>query len=291
MQATSHPGRGIALMLAAVAVFSAQDGVSRYLAETYNVWFVTMIRYWAMFAIVAVLALRRGPDFRTAVRSHFPKLQILRGLMLSLQNCVIVLCFMAMGLINAHAIFAVNPLLVAALSGPLLGERMGWRRWTAISIGFIGVLIILQPGAGSFSPMALVALGAALMFALYSILTRYVSAQDPASVSLFWVGAVGAVVLTPIGLWNAEPMALADMPLMAALCVSGIFAHWLLIKALGAAESSTVQPFAYAQLVFISFIGVLIFQEELRPSVVIGTCLVIAAGVFTIWRSGKVARR
>jgi drug/metabolite transporter (DMT)-like permease len=89
-------------------------------------------------------------------------------------------------------------LLVAALSGPLLGEKVGWRRWTAIGIGFVGVLIVLQPGVQVFSPYALIPLLAAFLFALYGLLTRYVARKDAASVTFFWAGVVGAVAITPL---------------------------------------------------------------------------------------------
>ncbi len=96
-----------------------------------------------------------------------------------------VIAFVKLGLVEAHAVFTCYPLLVAALSGPVLGESVGWRRWTAIGIGFVGVLIILQPGMHVFSPWAIVPLICAFLFALYGLLTRYVARKDAASVSLF----------------------------------------------------------------------------------------------------------
>jgi drug/metabolite transporter (DMT)-like permease len=169
----------------------------------------------------------------------------------------------------------------------VLGERVGWRRWTAIGIGFVGVLVILQPGQDVFSPFALVPLGAAFMFALYGLLTRYVGRQDSSSVSLFWTGTAGAVVMTLVGIWFWEPMRAPDWGWMAVLCCTGVLGHWLMIRAYEVAEASAVQPFAYLQLVFASVIGVTLFAEVLRPNVMLGAAIVVAAGVFTLIRARK----
>jgi drug/metabolite transporter (DMT)-like permease len=192
--------------------------------------------------------------------------------------------FVRLGLIEAHAVFTCYPLLVAALSGPILGEKVGWRRWTAIIVGLVGVLIILQPGFAVFSPWALVPLLAASLFALYSLLTRYVARKDAASVSFFWTGTVGALAMTVVGIWSWEVMSLPDWGWMIALCGMAVLGHWLLIKSYAVAEASAVQPFAYLQLVFASMIGIVVFGETLRTNVAIGAGIVVAAGVFTLWR-------
>ena len=147
---------GIWLMIATTVVFAAQDGISRHLAEAYNVYMVVMIRFWFFAAFVMALAARDPGGIKAAVRSRFPWLQVTRGLLLVTEVCVMVVAFVQLGLVESHAVFTCYPLLIAALSGPILGEKVGWRRWTAILIGFAGVLIILQPGYAVFSPWALV---------------------------------------------------------------------------------------------------------------------------------------
>jgi drug/metabolite transporter (DMT)-like permease len=124
--------------------------------------------------------------------------------LLAVEICVMVLAFTLLGLVESHAVFTCYPLLVAALSGPILGEKVGWRRWAAIGVGFIGVLIILQPGLRVFQVEALVALAAALMFALYGLLTRYAARRDSAATSFFWTGTAGAVVMTAVGIWSGS---------------------------------------------------------------------------------------
>jgi drug/metabolite transporter (DMT)-like permease len=259
---------GVLLMIATTFVFAVQDGISRHLASEYNVLMVVMVRYWFFAAFVTAIAYRKAGGIRAAARTEQPLLQILRGLILATEICVMIYAFTLLGLIESHAVFTSYPLLVAALSGPILGEVVGWRRWTAIFIGFVGVLIILKPGFGVFSPAAIVPLAAALLFALYGLLTRFASRKDTAATSFFWTGVSGSVMMTVIGASYWEPMISSDWLWMGTLCITGALGHWLLIKTYEAAEASAVQPFAYLQLVFVSFIGVLVFGESIELNVV-----------------------
>ncbi|MGL4236712.1 DMT family transporter [Tabrizicola sp.] len=275
---------GIWLMITTTVVFAIQDGISRHLGSHYSVYMVVMIRFW-FFGLFALAVAARAPGgLRAASRSAFPWVQLARGLILVAEIAVLVVGFVKLGLIEAHAVFTCYPLLVAALSGPILGEKVGWRRWTAILVGFCGVLIILQPGYAVFSPWALVPLLAAAMFAVYGLLTRYVARRDSASVSFLWTGVVGAVAMTPFGLAHWSWMTPADWGWMATLCCTAALSHWLLIKSYTVAEASAVQPFAYLQLVWASGIGLVVFHETLRINVAIGAGIVVAAGIFTLWR-------
>ncbi len=276
---------GIWLMVATTFVFAMQDGISRHLAGEYNVLMVVMIRYWFFAAFVIAIAARHSGGLRAAAATKQPLIQITRGALLAIEICVMVLAFVLLGLVESHAVFTCYPLLVAALSGPVLGERVGWRRWTAIGVGFVGVLIILQPGFRVFQVEALVALLAALMFALYGLLTRYASRRDSTTVSFFYTGTVGAVVMTCIGIWFWEPMSAGDWVWMSILCLTGAGGHWLLIKTYEVAEASAVQPFAYLQLVFATTLGITVFGETLEWNVALGAGLVVAAGVFTLLRA------
>lgn len=282
---------GIFLMIATTMVFSVQDGVSRYLAGEYNIFMVVMIRFWFFAAFVITVASRRVGGLRAAVRTEQPFLQIFRGFLLVAEICVMVLAFVTLGLVESHAVFTTYPLLIAALSGPVLGEAVGWRRWLAIGFGFVGVLIILEPGYGVFTPAAMIPLAAALMFALYGLLTRYAARKDSAATSFFWTGATGALAMTLIGVWFWEPMTPTDWIWMGSLCITGALGHWLLIKCYEVAEASAVQPFAYLQLVFVSVIGLSVFGETIRPNVALGALLIVAAGLFTLWRERQARRR
>jgi drug/metabolite transporter (DMT)-like permease len=281
---TQNTRLGIWLMIATSVVFATQDGISRHLAENHSVLMVVMIRFWVFALFVILLAASSAGGLRAAARSQMPWVQLARGVILVAEICVMVIGFVKLGLIEAHAVFASYPLMIAALSGPILGEKVGWRRWTAILVGFAGILIILQPGYAVISPWALVPLLAAFMFAVYGLLTRYVARKDPAPVSFFWTGVVGAVAMTPFGLANWSWMSPGDWGWMATLCCTAVLGHWLLIRAYAVAEASAIQPFAYLQLVFASSIGLFVFGEVLRINVAIGAGIVVAAGIFTLWR-------
>lgn len=290
MKTEQNTRLGIYLMIATTMVFAVQDGISRHLVANYNVYMVVMIRFWVFAAFVIAIAARSPGGLRAAVRSHRPYVQIFRGVLLVFEVCVMVVAFVKLGLIESHAVFTCYPLLVAAMSGPLLGERVGWRRWTAIAVGFLGMMIILRPGFSVFSPMALLPLLSAFMFALYSLLTRLVAGRDSAAVSFFWTGVSGAVAVTPFGITHFQMMQSVDWIWMAGLCVTALIGHWLLIRAYSVAEASAIQPFAYLQLVFVSLIGLFLLGETLQVNLVVGGAIVVGAGIFTLWRQGQAAK-
>lgn len=268
-------------MILAVSMFAAQDGFSRYLAETYNVTLVVMIRYWVFGAFVLLWALRRPGGLRS-VATPQPLLHIARASLLIAEVCVIIWGYTLIGLIESHAVFAVCPLLIAAMSGPILGEKLGLRGWLAIVAGMVGVLVILQPGSGVFTPAALLPFAAASMFALYSVLTRKAAAKDSAFNSLFWSGTIGAAIITVIGLPQWEPISPPDWVYMAIYALLALAANYVLIKCYDMAEASVVQPFAYLQIVLVSIIGVVVYAEVLETHVIIGAAIVIAAGLATL---------
>jgi drug/metabolite transporter (DMT)-like permease len=281
---SSNPRLGILLMIAAVATFAAQDGFSRHLAEEYNVLMVVMVRYWVFAGFVLFLALRKPEGLRAAVRSSRLPIHLLRATLLVVEICVIIWGYTMIGLIESHAIFAICPLLIVALSGPVLGERIGWQRWAAVAVGMLGVIVILRPGMGVFTPAAILPFASALLFAVYSVLTRLMTRDEPTFPAFFWPGVIGAVLMTAIGLPSWQPVVGIDLLLLGIYASLSVLSHWLLLKCYEATEASRVQPYAYLQIVFITFIGVLIYDERLALPVVIGTAIVVAAGLYALWR-------
>tara|TARA_B100000530_G_C15914881_1_gene470845 strand:+ start:545 stop:1411 length:867 start_codon:yes stop_codon:yes gene_type:complete len=280
---------GILLMIITTIVFASQDGLSKYLATEYNVYMVVMIRYWFFAAFVISVSSQKTGGIKRVAKTKSPILQIFRSLILVAEMCITILAFTLLGLAETHAIFASYPLIIAMLSGPILGEYVGWRRWLAICVGFIGILIILNPGNGIFSPYALVPLVGAILFALYGLLTRYVGQYDNSSASFFWTGVVGSIAMTIIGLNYWDPVSKSDWSIMLLLSASGVVGHYLLIKCYEVAEASAVQPFAYLQLIWASMIGIIIFGEQITTNVLIGACIIVGAGLFTLWRERKVS--
>jgi drug/metabolite transporter (DMT)-like permease len=284
MSAGMNTRAGILLMVGSTFVLAMQDGISRHLASEYNVLMIIMIRYWFFSAFVLAIAARAAGGLRKAATTRQPALQIGRGVLLAAEVCVGVLAFTYLGLVETLAIFICYPLIVAALSGPVLGERVGWRRWAAIGVGFVGVMVILRPGIGVFELAAVLPLASAVMFALYALMTRFAARQDTTETSFFWTGIVGAIFMTAIGIWSWEPMTQTDSFWMFCLCLTGAMGHWLLIKCYEMAEASAVQPFAYFHLVFGALVGVSVFGESIAWNVALGAVIVVGAGLFTFWR-------
>jgi len=274
--------RGIWLMVAAVASFAAQDGFSRHLAGEYNTLMVVMVRYWIFAGFVLLLALRRPEGLRAAIGTSQPVLHGVRGLLLVAEVCLIVWGYTLIGLIESHAVFAICPLLIAALSGPLLGEEVRWQRWVAIGFGLVGVLIVLRPTSGVFSWPALLPFGSALMFAVYSILTRKSGRTEAVFPGFFWSAMIGAACMTVLGLPHWQAVMGWDLVFLAVYCGLAILSHWLLTKCYEAAEANVVQPYAYLQIVFVTVIGIVVYDETLAPAVALGTLVVVAAGLYAL---------
>ena len=176
---------GITLMVITTFMFSSMDGVSRYLAEKNNVFTLVTMRYWFIAFVMMVTCLFIKNRISDILNTKQPYIQFSRGVILSLNNCLVVYTFTLLGLVETHAIIACYPLIVAGLSVPFLGERFGWRRWMAIFTGFIGVIIILRPNTNVITEGSIFAIVGAIMFAVYLILTRYVSRYDTAITSFF----------------------------------------------------------------------------------------------------------
>jgi drug/metabolite transporter (DMT)-like permease len=275
---------GVIMMILATFIFALQDGLSRYLAGTYNVYMIVMIRYWFLFVFVVLLALYSDGGLAQRGYTKFPIIQVIRGLLLAFEIVISVKAFVLIGLINTSTIFSSYPLIATLLAIPILKEIIGWRRFAAIFCGFLGVLLILQPGLSVFSTYMLLPICSAITFAIYGILTRYVSKEDDPETSFFWTGITGAITMTVIGLLYWQTPSLSDWPWLILLCIFSTLGHFLLIKSYDFAAVSIVQPFAYFHLIFISLVGILIFDERLSLNILVGSLVVICAGIFTLKR-------
>lgn len=282
-----NPRLGIMLMVATMTVFALQDGLSRYLAETYNVISIVTIRYVFLMLFVLAYSAKQQGGIRAVAGTQQLILQISRGVLMAAQICIAVLSFSSLGLVNFHAVFASYPLMVMALSVPILGEHVGWRRWLAVSVGFCGVLLILRPGTAMFSSASILPVIAALMMAIYGIMTRFAARRDSAIKSFFWTAIAGGVAMLSIVPPFWAPPQGSDWGWMGLLCLTGAVGHYLLIKALDATKASTIQPFAYLQLVFASSIGVLVFDDILDPMLLIGSAIIVSSGLFALQRERK----
>ncbi len=154
---------GYAFTLLAILIFSLQDAISKHLGSLYPPVFIAMLRFWAFGAFALVMGARGHGGLKAAVATKRPFLQVLRGVLLAFQIVVTITAFSTVGLAHSQAILSSGPIFVALLSMPLLGERVGWRRWTAIGVGLCGVLIVIDPADSSFDAGVLLPLAGALM--------------------------------------------------------------------------------------------------------------------------------
>ena len=279
---------GITLMVITTFMFSSMDGVSRYLAEKNNVFTLVTMRYWFIAFVMMVTCLFIKNRISDILNTKQPYIQFSRGVILSLNNCLVVYTFTLLGLVETHAIIACYPLIVAGLSVPFLGERFGWRRWMAIFTGFIGVIIILRPNTNVITEGSIFAVVGAIMFAVYLILTRYVSRSDTAITSFFWTGIGGTVTMSIISLFIWDDILKEDYLWLLLMCVLSAGSHFMMVKTLQVAEASVVQPFSYLQLVFGFFFCVTIFSESIDLMIIVGALIVIGSGLFTTWREYKI---
>ncbi|MFN7012383.1 MAG: DMT family transporter, partial [Allorhizobium sp.] len=222
---------GYAFAIIAFTIFSVQDAVSKHLGMHYPPVLVAMFRYWAFAAFAILFAMRARGGLRAAVATKRPFLQIARGLLLAVQIPIAIAAFAKVGLAQSQAIFAAGPLIVALLSVPILGEKVGWRRWTAIGVGLCGVLLILSPSGDQFSPLVILPIATAVIGALYGLMTRLVSRVDGPMTSFFYIGTVGAVALSIAGPFFWTEIYAADWKMMIQLCCTGNAGHNLLLKA------------------------------------------------------------
>ena len=280
---------GIWLMVLTVLTFAVQDGFSRLLAGNYNTLMVVMVRYWIFGVFVMTLALRRPEGMRAAVHSSHFGLHVLRAVLLVAEICCMVWGYTLIGLINSHAIFAACPLVVVALSGPLLGERISALRWAAVALGCGGVLVILQPGGAVFSWPALLPLASAVMFALYSVLTRLTTRDEPSFPAFFWPPIIGVVLMTVIGLPQWQAVTARDWGFLLIYGLLSVLSNFLLQRTYETVEANVVQPFAYLQIVFVVMIGLTFFGESLQVHVVAGVVVVVLAGIFALWQQQRAA--
>ena len=279
---SSEPTRslkGIVLILVTMLTFATQDAITKTLAQDLHVAQIVMVRYWMFAAFATVLIANRPIGLRQAARARRPWLQIVRSVIFVVEVGVFAWVVGEMPLSTAQAIFAACPLIVTALSPVMLGERVGPRRWLAVTAGFIGVVIILRPTDGFLDPVGIVAVIGAGMFAVYTVLTRLLSREDRFETSYGYVAWVGCLVATLVGpfLWQG-PSGNQWIGLVVLGC-TGIFGHMLLMKAYELTEASVLQPFTYTQLLWGIFIGMIVFGEYPDPLMLVGAAIIVSAGL------------
>ncbi len=286
--AEDSPAKGIVLMLAAMAVVPVMDGVAKHLSASFPVLQVVWARYFFHLLILFPVVLWRHGAASLLLRN--PWLQIIRGGFLLGSTILFFAAIAVMPIADALALVFVAPLVVTALSPVVLGERVGVRRWSAVSVGFIGVLVIVRPGFGAFHPGMLLALGAGTVYAFYSLATRKLSGSAPPLVTLVYTALLGALVMSALVPVVWTPPGTKDlfwMLLMGALAAAG---HFLVIKSFEHAEASLLAPLGYSEIVMATVVGYVAFGDFPDAWTWLGVAIVIASGVYVSLRERRGAR-
>jgi drug/metabolite transporter (DMT)-like permease len=280
--ADSSAALGIGLALLAFALFSSMDAMIKWLSADYPVH--QMLFFNAAFGLLPVALMTRRAGGLRELRTHRIGLHLLRAGCGMIGGFCAFTAYSLMPLADAYAFIFTTPLLITVLSIPLLGETVRWRRWSAVLVGFIGVLIMLQPGNGSFDFAAGAAMLAATASALSIILVRKLSATETTASIAFYSNAVVAMVmacLLPIGF---VPPTLPDLALMALAGLTGGAALLCLIAGYRRAQAAVVAPFQYSQMLWGVVLGWLLWGDLPATAVAIGATIVVASGLYILYR-------
>jgi drug/metabolite transporter (DMT)-like permease len=287
---------GIALMCGAVGSFAFLDTTAKYLGRQIDVLQVVWARY--TFAFLLTLIVSNPLNRPGLLRTRRPTFQVGRAILLLGST---LLNFFALKYLRLDQVLAIafsTPFFVAALSGPVLGEWVGARRWVAIGVGFLGILVVTRPGFGIVHPAAFLALMAALSYAAYALSTRILARTDSNETTLFYSNFVGAALMLPVVPLFWKTPDLRQVVLMALAGALASFGHYMLIAAHRLAPASLLSPFIYSQLIWVIALGYAVFGDVPDAYTLTGASIVIASGLYVFHRervrgprSAKDARR
>jgi drug/metabolite transporter (DMT)-like permease len=278
--AAAAPLRGIVFMVLATAFYAASDTLAKVMLADYSVLQVTWARY--AFALVLVLPVFARVSPRAALTSARPVWQASRSLLMIVGAGVYFVALRTMPVADVTAIFYVEPLVLTAIAVPLLGEHVGRRRWIGVGVGFCGMLLIIRPGSGALDPVALLPFVAAVMFALYQVTTRLMSARDRPFTTYLYLVLTGTVVMSCLAPFDWTAPDLRGWLLFALHGTLGGFAQLFLIGALSAAPASALAPFRYGQLIFATIGGLVVFGHVPDATTGAGMLVIAGAGLY-VW--------
>jgi drug/metabolite transporter (DMT)-like permease len=277
---------GIGLMLLSISMFSFGDALGKFMVATYSVGQLLWLRACAALLVLLPVIWKQRAEF---VHLERPWLQLLRVTLSTLEVAAFFLATVYLPLADVVTYYLACPIFVTALSGVVLGERIGWRRWTAILVGFCGVLIALRPSAQTVSWPAMIALGGSLSFAILMLITRSLRATpDIVLASSQFVGTflLGAV-LSPIG-W-VTPSA-GSLGLFAVAGIISVSALLCVNRSLKLAPASVVVPYQYSMIVWAVIFGFVVFGDVPSWATIVGAAIIIGAGLYIFLREQQLGR-
>jgi drug/metabolite transporter (DMT)-like permease len=277
---------GIGLMLLSISMFSFGDALGKYLVATYSVGQLLWLRACAALVVLLPLMWRQRAKFASLER---PWLQLLRVVLSTLEVAAFFLATVYLPLADVVTYYLACPIIVTALSAIVLREKVGWRRWSAILIGFCGVLIALRPSSQTVSAPALIALGGSLSFAILMLITRMLRATpDIVLASSQFVGTflLGAA-MSPIG-WVTPSF--ASLGLFAAAGCISVTALLCVNRSLKLAPASVVVPYQYSMIVWAVMFGYAVFGDVPSMATILGAAIIIGAGFYIFLRERELGK-
>ncbi len=268
--------------MGAVLLFSFMDTIAKYLGRFYPVTSLLFARYVAHLLVMIIWL---APHMKSGVlRPHYPVLQIVRGVLLVGATFCFFNALRHLPLAEASAIGFLHPLLLVALSGPILKEKVRPARWVAVVAGFIGVLIIIRPGGGVFDAAALWPIVNALFFSVYQIITRMLSGKENSYTTLFYTAFIGSLVsmlgiLVPGGWVTPTPV---HGLLILCMGIIGATAHFMMIKAFESAPASALAPFSFSQIIWVMLLGYFVYGDFPSSGTLLGIVIIIASGLYVV---------
>jgi drug/metabolite transporter (DMT)-like permease len=276
-----RPLAGIGWMLAGVAMFSFNDALGKWLLSDYSVGELLLIRSAA--ALVFLVPFLRSAGVEAFVTAPRPALQIVRIVLSALEVAMFFWAVSYLPLADAVTFYLAGPIYVTALSVVLLGEKVGWRRWGAVMVGFVGVVLALRPSAASFTLPALIALGGSIFFAVLMVTTRMLRHT---SEMVLISGQVGATLLFGIAFapFRWVTPSLRDFLLLSLFGVVSIAALACVNRSLKLAPASVVVPYQYTMIIWAVVLGYVVFGDVPDLFTLAGAVIIIAAGLYIFWR-------
>lgn len=278
------PVAAILLLLGAGLLFSFLDASAKWLVLSgMSAPFVV----WMRFAVhvVLVLILFQGWRNREMYRVRNLPLQFLRGIFLFSSTIFNFLALLTLPLADAMAIYFLAPMVITAIAGPLLGEWAGWRRWVAIGVGFVGMLVVIRPGYGAFGIGHVYALASMVSYCLYVIMTRRMSATETSASLIFYSALVPVLFMSPaVPLAGSVPPDLLHWIVLISLGFYGGLGHWLIIHAYKRAQVAGLAPYPYIQIIWATLLGYLVFDDVPDLWTVIGAGIIVASGLYIVHR-------
>ena len=278
---------GIALMIAGIFLFAVNDALGKWLMATYTVGQVLLIRSLAAMALLAPFIWRDRQTFAEAPRWG---LQIVRAVLATIEVACFYWAVAYLPLADVMAYYLAGPIFVTAIAGTMLGEQVGWRRWSAVVAGFVGVVVCLRPGVAAFTWPALIALIGSFTFSLSMVSTRFL--RDTSQTVLVTTQTVAAlvfgIVVAPVA-W-VSPTG-SDLALLALLGMVAMVAHVCVNRSLTVAPASVVVPYQYTTIVWAVLFGYLVFNDVPDVWMLAGGTIIIGAGLVIFLREQQLVRR